>query len=403
LTLWTFPGLVDGVYVKKDSNKLLKKAGLERAVLTEPGITRKKSGKKSWTYLDPKGRTIKNRTQIEIYNKLVLPPAWTDVWINPKKRGHIIATGLDGKGRLQYRYHPDWTAVGAQAKYGGVADFADHLSALRKAYQSDVRMKGMPKRKVVAAVVWLMDLKGIRIGNDEYARKNHHYGLTTIQDGHIQFQGDRKAILQFRAKSGKDRHIVVDESRALVKLLKKCQEVGGVHPEVGDDGQDLFRYLDATGKDLDIKSHHINQYIYDICGAHFTAKDFRTWMATWKMAERIGKLVQFRNEPDEFVSWAKGGRLANWEKFGKLEKKGRIHLDSPTALNRALVNLIDSVSADLGNTRTVCRGSYIHPAIVDDFLSEKFETRWKKTTGKKFQINLTEGENRTLIYLRSRR
>ena len=403
MTLWTSLRLVDGVYVKKDSNKLLKKAGLERAVLTEPGITRKKSEKKSWVYFDSKGRPIKEKSRIDTFNKIVLPPAWTDVWINPKRNGHIIATGLDGKGRLQYRYHPDWIAVGSEAKYGGVAEFADHLPALRKVYQSDVRMKGMPKRKIVAAVVWLMDLKGIRIGNDEYARKNHHYGLTTIQDGHIQFQGDRKAILQFRAKSGKDRHIVVDESRALVKLLRKCQEVGGIHPEVGDGGQDLFRYIDATGKDLDIKSHHINQYIYDICGAHFTAKDFRTWMATWKMAERIGTLIQHREEPSSFISWAKGVRLANWEKFGNLEKKGRIPLDSATAMNRALVTLIDSVSADLGNTRTVCRGSYIHPGVVDDFLSGKFEARWKKTSGKSFRDNLTEGENRTLLYLRSHR
>ncbi len=385
--------------MKKESDALLKKAGLKRAILTGPGISRKNRNGKGWVYFAPTGRIIRDPKRIEEINRLALPPAWSDVWINPARNGHIVATGLDGKGRLQYRYHPDWTAAGAEAKYGGVAEFAGHLPDLRAAYQSDVKMRGMPKRKVVAAVVWLMDLKGMRIGNDEYARKNRHYGLTTIQDGHIRFTGDRKAILEFRAKSGKDRRIVVDEERALVRLLRKCREVGGIHPEIGDKGQDLFRYVDATGADQDIKSHHINQYIYDVCGAHFTAKDFRTWIATWKMADRLATLIRLKDDRKRLREWISRMNPAN--PGGLLKFHGKA-IDTTAARNRAAVAVIDTVAADLGNTRSVCRGSYIHPGIVDDFLEGRFESRWARAFRSGKRKNLEPGESATLRYLRSR-
>jgi DNA topoisomerase-1 len=314
--------------------------------MEKKGISRKKSKTRkgkvlAWDYYDDKGKLIADTKTIERCNKLVLPPAWEDVWISPAPKANLQATGKDAKGRLQYRYHENWTRARAEEKFDSMTGFAKTLTLIRKKVDADLKLDGMPKDKVAALIVKLIDRYHFRVGNDEYAKMNESYGLTTLKEGHMTLdrstsaEGEMDAIFEFKGKSGKmwKRRIWEDD---LVMLIKASEEVGG-----RKKSQDLFRYEDKNGEDFDIKSNHINEYLDEITSKHekVTAKDFRTWAATWKTAFRLS---------------------------------ARLDPDTATGRKRVLNEVIKTVSSDLGNTPSVCRSSYIHPAILSDWTEGSF-------------------------------
>lgn len=333
---------------------------------------RKKGNKKilAWDYFDAKGRLVSDQKIINRCNKLVLPPAWVNVWISPDAKADLQATGEDAKGRLQYRYHENWTRARAEEKFDSLVGFARMLVPIRKKVDADLKLKGMPKEKVVALIVKLIDLYHFRVGNDEYAKMNESYGLTTLKEGHLTLDRSRNAegvmdaIFEFKGKSGKlwKRRIWEDD---LVMLIKASGEVGG-----NKKGQDLFRYEDQEGNDFDIKSNHINEYLDDLTSEQdkVTAKDFRTWAATWKTAFRLSE-----------------------------------QLDPDTAVGRKKVlnDVIKTVASDLGNTPTVCRSSYIHPIILSDWTVGIFRRKWKAALRSRKQSGLTKEETATLSYLKA--
>jgi len=341
--------------------------------MEKKGISRKKrktaNKKVAWNYFDAKGKLISDQKTIDRCNKLVLPPAWEDVWISPDAKANLQATGKDAKGRLQYRYHENWTKARAEEKFDSMTGFAQTLTLIRKKVDSDLKLEGMPKDKVVALIVRLIDLYHFRVGNDEYAKTNESYGLTTLKEGHMTLdrsasaEGEMDAIFEFKGKSGKmwKRRIWEDD---LVLLIKASGEVGG-----RKKNQDLFRYEDKNGNDFDIKSNHINEYLDDITSNHekVTAKDFRTWAATWKTAFRLSEQL----DPDTI-----------------------------TGRKRILNDVIKTVSADLGNTPTVCRSSYIHPKIISDWGEGGFRSKWNKASRNRKLKGLSTEETTTLHYLK---
>ena len=322
----------------------------------------------NWDYYDPKGKLIRDQKTIERCNKLVLPPAWEDVWISPDAKANLQATGKDVKGRLQYRYHSNWTEARAAEKFDGMTDFAMTLPSIRKKVESDLKLKGMPKSKVAALIIKLIDLYHFRVGNDEYAKKNKSYGLTTLKAGHMVLdrsktaEGEVDAIFEFIGKSGKlwKRRIWEDE---LVLLIIASGEVG-----IRNKSRDLFRYEDKNGNDFDIKSNHINEYLDDITSKDekVTAKDFRTWAATWKTAFRLSK---------------------------------QLDPETAHARKRVSIEVIKTVSSDLGNTPTVCKSSYIHPIILSDWTDGSFRSKWNKASRGRKLNGLSKEETATLQYL----
>ena len=339
--------------------------GITRKKIRDPGGDEKKF---AWEYYDKKGKLITDENVIDRCNKLVLPPAWESVWISPDPEAKLQATGVDNKGRVQYRYHESWTAERALAKFDGMAGFAKILPAIRKKVDSDLKLEGMPRDKVVAVVVKLIDLYHFRVGNDEYAKKNDSYGLTTIKEGHMiidrseSAEGELDAVLEFKGKSGKmwKRRIWEDD---LALLIDASGAVGG-----RDNSQDLFRYEDKNGKDFDIKAYHINDYLDAITKkfGKVTAKDFRTWAASTKAAARLAK---------------------------------QLDPETVAARKRVATGVIKSVAEDLGNTPTVCRSSYIHPIFLKDWLEGNFRERWNDAVEHRKMKGLTKEETATLKYL----
>jgi len=341
--------------------------------MQKSGITRKKGktlkGKiLSWNYYDPRGKLISDRKIIDRCNKLVLPPAWADVWISPSAKADLQATGKDAKGRLQYRYHENWTKARAAEKFDGMARFAKSLVSIRKQVESDLKLEGMPKEKVAALIVKLIDRYHFRVGNDEYAKKNKSYGLTTLKTGHVKMDQSKKAegnldtIFEFMGKSGKlwKRRIWEDD---LALLIKESGEVGKQ-----SRNRDLFRYEDSDGNDFDVKSNHINEYLDAITAKHekVTAKDFRTWAATWKTAFRLSE---------------------------------QLDPDTPTARKRVSNEVVKTVASDLGNTPTVCRSAYIHPKILSDWTEGTFRSKWNRARRSRKSTGLSKEETATLKYL----
>lgn len=336
------------------------------------GISRKrrKAGKKlAWEFYDHKGNVISNQKIIDRCINLVLPPAWEDVWISLDASANLQATGKDAKGRLQYRYHKNWTSARATEKFNEMTGFAKILPSIRKKVQSDLKLKGMPKDKVVALVITLIDRYHFRVGNDEYAKQNKSYGLTTLTKGHMtidrskEAEGKLDAIFDFMGKSGKHwkRRIWEDD---LALLIKASGEVGS-----NKKNEDLFRYEDKNGNDFDIKSNHINEYLDAITSTQgkVTAKDFRTWAATWKTAYRLSR---------------------------------QLDPDSVTARKRVSSQIIKTVAADLGNTPTVCRSSYIHPSVLSDWAEGKFRSKWNKASRSGKLNGLSKEESITFQYLK---
>jgi DNA topoisomerase-1 len=299
--------------------------GLKYVTDEMPGITRKRSGK-GFTYFDVNGDRIRNEKIIQRINSLAIPPAYKNVWICPLENGHLQATGRDAKGRKQYRYHPLWRAIRDQNKFSRMMAFSQALPDIRRRLEKDLALSGLPKQKVLATVLKLMELTRIRVGNEEYAKTNNSYGLTTLQDDHVNVAGS-KIQFQFRGKSGVEHEIEVSDRR-LAKVVKRCQDL---------PGQELFQYLDEHQQAQDITSSDVNDYLREITGQDFTAKDFRTWAGTVLAASHLAELGKFTSQ---------------------------------TAAKKNITQAIKSVSAYLGNRPATCRKYYIHPNVLEAYLDE---------------------------------
>ena len=274
--------------------------------------------------MDERGRRVRQSRALARIRGLVVPPAWRDVWISPHDRGHIQATGRDARGRKQYRYHPRWTETRDEAKYDRLLEFAKALPAIRRRTRRDMAGTVLSRARVLAAVVQLLETTLIRVGNEEYARANGSYGLTTLQDRHATVRGGT-ITFRFRAKSGVLQSVDLDNP-ALARSVKRCQDL---------PGQTLFQYLDEDGRRRRVTSTDVNAYLRETTGEDFTAKDFRTWLGTVQAARVLRR-----------VSIA----------------------DSETARKRQVLEAVDEVARRLGNTRAVCRRCYIHPGIFEAFL-----------------------------------
>lgn len=387
------------------ADEALKRAKLNRADRNKAGISRKEkksvSSKDSlvWEYFLPNGKQLKNQDRIDSYNALAIPPAWSEVWICADERGHIQATGMDQKGRLQYRYHPDWIAIKAAMKFDGIAGFAEALPSLRDRINKDLKIKEMTLPKVSALVVRLMDLYNIRVGSDEYAKSNESYGLTTLKEGHFEYvrgkkaEGKHDAIFAFTGKSGKEWNILIEDDD-LVQMILETKQLGEENEE-----QDLFYYRNLeTGNENDLKAEHINSYIQEATGESYTAKDFRTWAATWKCGSRLAK-VDAGVSGKELESWLE--ELPKSEGLEKLVSKEKtIAVDTEKERNKAMLAVIDTVAADLGNTRAVCRSSYIHPLFMESFLDGSITSLWNDASKQAGIKGMEKDESTALHVLR---
>ena len=301
-----------------------KEAGLRYVSDDLPGLTREPRGK-GFAYRAPDRTTVRDPETLRRIRSLAIPPAWTKVWICPSENGHIQAVGRDARGRKQYRYHPRWREVRDESKYGRVLAFGETLPRIRRRVAADLRRRGMSREKVLATVVKLLETTLIRVGNDEYAQQNGSYGLTTLHNRHAKVRGSQ-ITFEFKGKSGKRHRIDVRDPR-LAKLVRRCQEL---------PGQDLFGYVADDGTVRDVTSEDVNAYLREIAGEEFSAKDFRTWAGTVLAAIA----------------------LREFEEFG-----------SQKEAKRNVVQAVEAVAKMLGNTAAVCRRCYIHPAILDGYLT----------------------------------
>jgi len=288
-----------------------------------PGI-RRIGAKSRVRYVAPNGRTVADPGELGRIKALVIPPAWKDVWICPDARGHLQATGRDARGRKQYRYHPRWREVRDEVKYGRLIAFAQALPRIRRRTAADMRKSGLPREKVVAAVVQLLEKTLIRVGNEEYARDNGSVGLTTMRDQHAKING-ATVRFEFRGKS-RIHHAVGLRDPRLARIVKACRDL---------PGYELFQYIDGDGTRQALDSADVNTYLREITGEDFTAKDFRTWAGTVLAAKALAASETFKSNADA---------------------------------KRKVVAAIKSVAKRLGNTRSVCRKCYIHPAILDAYM-----------------------------------
>jgi DNA topoisomerase-1 len=417
--------------MKTDSATAAKLAGLILSDRHKPGISRVRIELPStndvktppfrWDYFQPSGDSLLDESRIKDLNALAVPPAWADVWFCTDKNGHIQATGKDGKGRLQYRYHPAWNETKADLKFSNVDEFALTLPRLRTRVDSDLALGGMPLEKATALVIKLIDEFHIRVGSDQYARENESYGLTTLQEGHVQFirginaEGDLDAVLDFVGKSGKRwRLVILDDD--LARMIEDSGKLGG-----NDKEQDLFRYEDTSGRDFDLKAEHINQYISETLeGMHYTAKDFRTWAASWKLGARLAIVSQANavelsqipelmqaaiskvegSQDQPVIVWM-GTHFKRPEALVKLVAKGGLPGKSIKERQATIQAVIDTVAGDLGNTRAVCRSSYIRPMFMNDWESGLFEERWLNASKMKLIPGLNRDESTSLHYMRT--
>ena len=298
-------------------------AGLRYITDDGPGVRRRRAGK-GFSYIGPDDERITDADRIAWFKGLAIPPAWTDVWISPGKRGHIQATGRDARGRKQYRYHPRWREVRDEAKYERSIEFARALPKIRRRTDRDLRRRGLHREKVLALVVRLLEATLIRVGSDEYARENRSYGLSTMRTRHVEVAG-AEIRFAFRGKGGKD-HEIGMRDRRLARLVKQVQEL---------PGQELFQYLDADGRRQGVSSDDVNDYLREITGEAFTAKDFRTWAGTVAASLALSEFLE---------------------------------VDDEAGRKKAIVEAIESVAAQLGNTPAVCRACYVHPEVLEAYL-----------------------------------
>lgn len=313
--------------IVKDEEKTARAANLVYVTDKEPGIERKKKGKKFGYYFN--GKPIKDDEELLRIKHLVLPPTWTNVWICKKENGHLQATGYDTKNRKQYKYHPHWNSLRNHTKYYRLIDFGKVLPNVRKQLEKDLKKDGLPLNKVLAAVVALMERTNIRVGNSFYEKAYGSYGLTTLKDKHVKFNGS-SVRFDFVGKKGVS-HSIQLKNKKLAGVIKKCRDV---------PGKELFQFYDEDDKRHSIDSGLVNNYIRDISGGDFTAKDFRTWSGT------VQAFLALRG-------------------FGCCDTK--------TETKRRMVEALDIVSEHLGNTRTVCKKYYVHPMILSLYESRNLE------------------------------
>ena len=301
-----------------------KAAGLRYVYDTRPGIARKPGGK-GFRYIDPDGKQVRDKETLARIQSLVIPPAWTRVWICTNANGHLQATGRDARGRKQSRYHPRWREVRDEAKYEHMLHFGEALPSIREHVAHDLALPTLPREKVLATIVSLLETTFIRIGNPEYARDNHSYGLTTMRRKHVDIDG-AKLTFHFQGKSGVE-HTINLTDRRLARIVRTCRDT---------PGYELFEYLDHDGSPRTVCSSDVNDYLHEITGQHFTAKDFRTWAGT------VLACLMLR----DFEA-----------------------CDSQTQLKKNVVEAIKSVAQRLGNTPSVCRKCYVHPTVLASYLS----------------------------------
>jgi DNA topoisomerase I len=288
-----------------------------------PGITRHQA-RNGFDYRMPDGALVRDIETLRRIRSLAIPPAWTDVWICLHPNGHLQATGRDQRGRKQYRYHPRWREVRDEAKYGKLLVFAKALPLIRARVEEDLQRRGLPRERVLAAIVRLMELTFFRVGNTEYAKANKSFGLTTLRDRHVAIEGG-KIHISFRGKSGKQHETDINDRR-LARIVKDCRDV---------PGYELFQYIDDDGERRTVDSADVNEYLREITGEDITAKDFRTWAATHLAAQALREFEQF---------------------------------DSEAKRKKAIVDAVKKVASHLGNTPAICRRSYIHPAVLDGYM-----------------------------------
>jgi DNA topoisomerase-1 len=332
-------------------------SGLRYVHDDEPGFGRRKAGK-GFVYTDTRGRKITSTAKIDRIKHLAIPPAWTDVWISPRADGHLQATGRDGRGRKQYRYHPDWRALQEEMKFDRLISFGEALPKIRRRIASDLEVSGLGREKVLATIVHLLETSLIRIGNEEYARTNGSFGLTTLRDPHVRVHG-AEIEFSFPGKSGQRHKITLDDPRT-ARIVRQCRDLRG---------QRLFQYVDDDGKQHKVESGDINDYLRETTDEDFTAKDFRTWIGTLLAATALSAL-------DAPTSDADGRRKA--------------------------AAAIEVVSRQLGNTPTVARASYVHPDIVDLYVEGTLPELWHEKPARDGRWLLAE-ERRLLRVLREAR
>lgn len=335
-------------------------AGLRYVTDRKAGIIRE-ARKQAFVYRGADGKQVKDPATLDRIRHLVIPPAWTNVWISPSDNGHIQATGRDARGRKQYRYHSRWREQRDENKFEHMMGFAHALPRIRRRVQRDLRRRGMPREKVLATVARLLELTLIRVGNDEYARENNSYGLTTMHNRHVQIARGRIEFT-FRGKSGKRHEISVRDKR-LAKIVRRCQDM---------PGQELFEYEEPDGTVRDVSSEDVNAYLRDIAGDNYTAKDFRTWAGTVLAAIAL----------KEFEAVA-----------------------SDALAKKNIVTAVEAVAQMLGNTPAVCRKCYIHPEILNSYLAGQTIATIKQRLSAKINHSLSKlksEEAAVIVLLKSR-
>jgi DNA topoisomerase-1 len=318
-----------------------KTAGLRYVYDTTPGIVRHHTGN-TFRYTGTDGKPVRDKEILARIKSLVIPPAWVDVWICPIANGHLQVTGRDARGRKQSRYHPRWRVTRDEAKYGHMLLFAEALPAIRSRVEKDLALQGLPREKVLATIVRLMETTYIRVGNETYARENHSYGLTTMRRRHVAIRGKR-VTFNFKGKSGVQ-HTISVEDRRLARIVATCRDI---------PGYELFDYLDDDGNAHGIGSSDVNDYLHEITQQHFTAKDFRTWAGTVLACSLLRTCET---------------------------------CDTQTQLKKNVVEAIKSVAEQLGNTPSVCRKCYVHPAILESYMKGSIFAALKKDKKKSHKL-----------------
>lgn len=329
-----FRRIPKAVRVLHDSQVAARQGGLVHVAAEELTLRRRRKGKE-FTYVDARGRAVKDEKTLARIRALAIPPAWTDVRITNNPRGHLQCTGYDVRGRKQYRYHARFREVRDLAKYHDIVDFATELPKLRRAIERDLASPALTKDKVVATILRIMDRTALRVGNDRYAKENDSFGLTTLKDRHAQIKGPTVAF-SFRGKSGKDYRAAIRD-RKLASIVKRCRDI---------PGQRLFQYLDGRGRHRPVTSTDVNAYIKAAMGRSFTAKEFRTWSATVHATVLLHECVTPR---------------------------------TATERKRSLLAAIDRVAEHLGNTRAICRKSYVHPLVIDAYETDRLTKAFSRS------------------------
>ena len=327
-----------------DPEQAARDAGLRYVSDDRPGIRRRRVGK-GFRYVRPDGTAVKDAATLKRIAALVIPPAWEQVWMSTDPRGHIQATGRDAKGRKQYRYHARWRAARDETKYERMIAFGAALPAIRAQVDADLARQGLPREKVLAIVVRLLEATLIRVGNEEYARENRSYGLTTLRNRHVDVNG-AEVRFEFRGKSGKD-HAVSVRDRRLARLVRRLQDL---------PGQELFQYVDGEGARHTVDSDDVNAYLRAITGQEFSAKDFRTWAGTVLCAVALRALDACTSE---------------------------------TEAKRNVAQVVKTVSQHLGNTPAVCRSCYIHPQVIDTYVASYQEAPLADALGQQLAAEAT--------------